>query len=91
MKARLSKARMATINPGIWVDYRGAYVEVLHIGRDGQSQSDVVVYRTLKDDAIIVLALDAFAGVVEAFGERHWRFTALRESNLFFDSEVRAA
>jgi hypothetical protein len=91
MKARLSKARMAAIRPGIWVDYRGAYFEVLHIGQDAQSPLDVVLYRAVGESAVMVMPRSEFAGIVEAFGERHWRFTALDEPNLFFDGERRAA
>ncbi|UPT64943.1 MAG: hypothetical protein M0D54_10895 [Hyphomonadaceae bacterium JAD_PAG50586_4] len=91
MKARLTKQRLRAIGPGPYVDYRGVAVEVLHVGQDAGSAADVVIYRVLGNGAVLVEPLSEFAGIVQAFGERYWRFTALREPNLFFDIEEERA
>lgn len=91
MKARVSKARMAGIGPGLYVDHRGVHVEVLYLGQDAARLDRVVIYRVLHSGAVMSERLVEFAGIVEAFGERYWRFTALTEPNLFFDRERRAA
>lgn len=65
------------IKKGKYRHFKGGLYEVLEIGTDSESLTEVVIYKSLKDDSIWVRPMKMFSEKVEKDGQIFSRFEYL--------------